>query len=686
MRSLPSLEARPMEQRRSGVPLKRQGGDPGRFTGEISFGRVDSFEKRYIDEGGKMEEKLKAFGVTETHAYLRKTIEQSRWRSRADTVMEHAAYQLALALCTVTSVVLVALEADLQASGETSGSDLWFTGITIFVIFTADIVARIYTYRWHFVASVLNLLEAFLIILDIVLEFWPGLPNVAASLKVLRFLRLARILRSLSELRELYLMMMGMLASVRAIVFGSALLFMTLSMFSILAVYFVRPISAKLFAEGVYGDCSYCEVAFDTVMNSNLTLLTTIVAGDSWGRLAIPIAYADTGAAVVIVGALVVINLGLLNTIAAVIVDRQAQARVEDQDYMAVIQAEELRGSLDCLEGMFKEMDSSCDNTLSLNELLEHYDKNALFRSILNRLDVHKGHVPIVFAMLDRDNTQDLTFTEFVNGLHALRSDNSHTLAVFTNHYCEKLYNRWEDVEYITQLIERQDDKWDRQEEYFDRLSSLAARLEEHLAEVNGTPVASEPSETVYNTEKTGSQRDDPAIRLRRSCHTTDSMVQGTFLCTASSDAPARKGSKGGKVTRVSSVASAVSAVNSNSSTDSASAMENMNPKKRWSGGSKDSNGASTEAQSCLVATAAAAAVNGALNDVDATSELTTQESSELLTLGAQGQNASVFFGTPTCKVKRAIYRPSPSSAPSAQSASPSASSSPATVKEPLDC
>eukprot|EP00929_Paragymnodinium_shiwhaense_P009347 TRINITY_DN113485_c0_g1_i1.p1 TRINITY_DN113485_c0_g1~~TRINITY_DN113485_c0_g1_i1.p1 ORF type:complete len:646 (-),score=129.05 TRINITY_DN113485_c0_g1_i1:37-1974(-) len=419
--------------------------------------RMTVTRKSLVDEKIKMTEKLKSYEVKQSQRVLGDIVGGDWRRVRIDFLLEHFIYQAVLVICTIISVILIALEADRYAMGLDPTMGMTVLSELLLAIFFVDVAMRMYVYRHWYFKNALNNLEAVLIAFDVIVELTPNLPNVMAALKVLRFLRLSRLLRSLEEFRELYLMMMGILASIRTLIFGTLLLFVILTMFSILAVYFVRPVLRDITAEGLIEDCYFCNGAFDSVSASNLTFLSTVVAGDSWGMLCLPLINADGTAAFVIIAAFVVINLGMLNTIAAVIVDRQAQARQQDSDYMAVIQAEELTDSLGSLQQMFREMDEAGDNSLSCDELMSYYESNEYFRSILNRLDIHKADVPVIFSMLDTDDNGDVDFAEFVNGLHSLKNENSHTLAIFTKHYAQKLHERWEDVVEILTILRGSD-------------------------------------------------------------------------------------------------------------------------------------------------------------------------------------------------------------------------------------
>jgi len=307
-------------------------------------------------------------------------------------------------------------------------------------VFAVDIGLRLFVFRLAFFREPINVLEGFLVLLDVVLEVWNAMPNLLSALKVIRFLRLGRILRNASRLRDLYLMMMGMVASVRAMLFGTLMMVLLVTMWSTMTVSFVRPVVHRIDDAGLFDSCDYCRRAFDDVVTSNLTLVMLIVGGDGWTKLAAPLMRADVGSAVIICCAFVTVNLGLLNTIAAVIVDKQAQAREEDDELGAAVQREELLVSISRLNTVFSEIDNNGDNALDLNEMVKYYDTSDQFRKVLNGMDCHKADLPVIFDILDVDGGGVLSFAEFVHGLHRLQDQDDHALNVFTKHYCEKLH------------------------------------------------------------------------------------------------------------------------------------------------------------------------------------------------------------------------------------------------------
>ena len=72
-----------------------------------------------------------------------------------------------------------------------------------------------------------------------------------------------------------------------------------------------------------------------------------------------------------------------MNVVAALIVDRQSQARVADEELLHAEHVEQLNLSFKKLHGLFESMDSDGAGSLSLAELLTSYEENLEFRDIL---------------------------------------------------------------------------------------------------------------------------------------------------------------------------------------------------------------------------------------------------------------------------------------------------------------
>jgi len=198
-------------------------------------------------------------------------------------------------------------------------------------------------------------------------------------------------------------------------------------------------VNTEIFQLGLYGDCDRCETAFASVFDSTLTFVQTVIAGDSWGLLAIPIMERSTSALLIIISVFITVELGLVNVIAAVLVDRQQQARVDDESLIHLEHEEELQRSYKTLQELFKKMDEDGGGCLSLDELMVSFDDNNEFREMLEMLDINKTDLPLFFEILDQDGSGDVDYAEFVEKIHYIRHINSHTLLVCVAQHTEKI-------------------------------------------------------------------------------------------------------------------------------------------------------------------------------------------------------------------------------------------------------
>lgn len=364
------------------------------------------------------------------------------------TVIELGKYKFLMGLTIIVNMVLMVEETDHRARMP-GGVPAWMeTCSSLFLsVYVVDLGMKIYVWRAEFFTTFMNALDFIVVLVDLLcmclaLIIGSDLPSVAV-LRTLRILRIVKVLHGVLIFRELYLMMQGLVSALRSIAFGTVLIGVVLTIWSMLAVPLLNNVNRKLALEGQYGDCSTCAEAFSTVMMSNLTFMKTIVAGDSWGQIALPLLDEYPLAALIIIPVFISVQLGLVNVVAAVIVDRQAQARVDDESLTHIEHFEELNRSYSRLQAMFQKMDVDGGGSLSLRELIDSYDEREDFRTMLEMMDITKDDLPLVFNILDADGSGDVTYQEFVEKLHYIRYINPHTLLVFIKMHVDTL-TRWQ--------------------------------------------------------------------------------------------------------------------------------------------------------------------------------------------------------------------------------------------------
>ena len=166
----------------------------------------------FVNEKWRVQEKLDSLETSTDEQFLK---ELSSRRLRVHRSMESTLYQLVSTVFTAASVVLVTQETDRLAAGEQLDVSQGVAGMLCTAFFGLDVLLMMFVYQRHFLSHAMN------VMVDIALELMgTGMPNLFASLKIVRFLRLGRVIRHLSEFRDLYLMLMGMVSAARATMFG----------------------------------------------------------------------------------------------------------------------------------------------------------------------------------------------------------------------------------------------------------------------------------------------------------------------------------------------------------------------------------------------------------------------------------------------------------------------------------
>ncbi|OLP89364.1 hypothetical protein AK812_SmicGene29194 [Symbiodinium microadriaticum] len=164
---------------------------------------------------------------------------------------------------------------------------------------------------------------------------------------------------------------------------------------------------------------------------SVLTFAQQIVAGDSWGRVTIPIMEEYPWTAPYFIMVFVTIDLGLLNLILSVIVDKAHQAHQEDVKFQMAKRQKEFDNSKKRLTELCQILDEDMSGALSLDELLRGYDHLPEFKEQMRRMDVEREDMLSLFKCLDADQSGDIMYAEFVEQVVKMRSQDVTLSLVF---------------------------------------------------------------------------------------------------------------------------------------------------------------------------------------------------------------------------------------------------------------
>ena len=240
--------------------------------------------------------------------------------------------------------------------------------------------------------------------------------------------------------------------------------FVIMTMWAMLMVEFIYPIILELSDTGEFLDCEHCLEATRSVMHADLLLFKTVIAGDSWGQIAVPVIMYQPLTAIIFMGSLLTLVFGVLNLIVAVVVDTFAEARQRDVLNLAEDLETDLHNDRKVLQRMFERMDADGSGLLTLEELVEGARQDPEFQSRLRVMDIDESDLQQLFEMIDSTGEGEIESQEFIAALSRWVHD-SKTAPRFVK------YN-------MLRSLQMQEYAFEIMQEQFDRLSArIAARF-----------------------------------------------------------------------------------------------------------------------------------------------------------------------------------------------------------------
>jgi len=340
----------------------------------------------------------------------------------------------------------VIIEADEAASCKSSGASecndsnrgwLQAASIICLVIFCLEVLLRLIAAEGEYFKVPWNLFDLGIVVLGVICEIVGSLLSFVVYIRVLRIVRLFRTVRILVTFRELYIIMHGMVSTLRAIWWAFVLMACLLAMWSVFAVEVLHQYNLKIPYDK--DECPRCKYAFGSVWQAMVTLFQTVVIGDDWGQVVIPLVDRYPLTSMIFLGLHFTVALGLVNLILAVIVDKAAEAREEDAKAISSMRENKQRQAKRSLVKLCMEMDVDKSGSLTLDELMDGFRNSRGFRSVLDVLDVDKEDLECVFRIMDQDRSGDVSYCEFVDLLYRMKTQNSKTLLMFIKHYVLEL-------------------------------------------------------------------------------------------------------------------------------------------------------------------------------------------------------------------------------------------------------
>ena len=277
--------------------------------------------------------------------------------------------------------------------------------------------------------------------------------GVLRALRFVRIIRLMRLLRRIRALRELHKLVTMMATCLKALLWSFVFCFGIMTVWAMLLVEIVHPI----LQQAAFEQCEGCKTAVESVMKANLLLFKTVIAGDSWGDIAVPVILDHPHTAFIFVGSLLTLVFGVLNLIVAVVVDTFAEAREQDVLNLAEEMDQNVEDDRRNLIKLFNRIDTDGSGRLTLEELIEGARRDPELQSRLRVMDIDEMDLQQLFEMIDVQKEGSIEAQEFIAPLSRWVHD-SKTAPRFIK------YN-------MVRTMQSQEELYDLSRDYFDFLA-----------------------------------------------------------------------------------------------------------------------------------------------------------------------------------------------------------------------
>jgi hypothetical protein len=303
----------------------------------------------------------------------------------------------------------------------------WYILENVFCfVFLVEMLMRMQVYKWKYFYDSWNVLD-FCLVMSAVVDTYvltfiggSGKVKMLTSLRVVRMLRLVRFVRMLRMFKELWLIVNGLLNSMKTLGWVGLLLGCLLYVFAIFLTNQVGQNHEMYLGQNSYDDEEWpYDVYFGTVPRSMLTLFQ-ILTLDSWcDHIARHIIHKQPYMAVFFVFFLFVTTFGLMNIIVGVIVENTLGAANQTDVKFDKEQERFRKKILQDLHVLFQLSDTDGSGRITRREF-QAACRNPKVLEKLDALGLALSETDTLFHLLDPTKRDSIDLSDFITTVKQL--------------------------------------------------------------------------------------------------------------------------------------------------------------------------------------------------------------------------------------------------------------------------
>jgi len=431
----------------------------------------------------------------------------STMRQKALDIVDGPYVKAAMGFVITLNALQVVYESDVGSAckWEDSQSDcdaesgwLYITNWVYLGLYTIEMSLRIYAIRLPILWSGWDMFDGSIIVVGVLGEV---LGSVLPSTGILRLFRLARLFRALHFIKlphELHIMIHGFVSALMAIGVGLILVFLMLTLWAVVAIAVLNDVNhdPEILQHYEALSCPWGPKAWSTITNCIFTFTQILIMGEGWGCYATPLIERNWWALIFFMLVFFTVVLGMTNLILAVIVDKALDAHVLDLEKKAKEKKANRDNALSQFIALCATMDLDGSGSLTMDEIMKGYDSTKEFRHTLDLMEVGPQDLELLFCMMDKDHSGDLSYEEFGQQLSELNNDNPQTALSVIKH---QLLEQHVLLNEITQCIGKKETLLDENSQSV--VNAVVDTLDMYTSEGQNTEQPAKCDELVIQTQ-----------------------------------------------------------------------------------------------------------------------------------------------------------------------------------------
>jgi len=328
-------------------------------------------------------------------------------------------FNLTVGGAIILNAILIGVEVD-YGRGDLLEDRMFFfiTDVFFSLGFFIEMLVRQNQLGWDYFLDPWNVFDYVLVVLSCVdLAVSISDEGSMAAVRIIRLLRLLRIVRNIRGIRmfrELWMIIQGLLDSLRTMGWVALLLFMIIYCVSVLITTTVGH------DEFVKEHWAYSQQYVGTVYRSMWTV-TQVITLDNWATdIVRPMSSVSPAMTWVFLAVITICTFGVLNVIIAVMVERTLTIAKENRDIIGGVLEKTEKELLKSMTEDFFELDDDGSGELDFEEF-QKLIRSPTFSFKLRLLGIFEDEAEGLFELMDADSSGTVSPEEFIAGLQKLK-------------------------------------------------------------------------------------------------------------------------------------------------------------------------------------------------------------------------------------------------------------------------